>query len=145
MKVSVIVPFKDKVDLTRDCFVSFLEVNRDISSEIFLVDNNSQIKSCEEIKRIANDYNNVQVLSYPYPYNFQKICNFGASESDGEILYFLNNDTEFIPESHGLLARMVEKSTEPQIGAVGSLLLYEDRVTVQHAGVFYQPGGMPII
>jgi len=141
MKVSVIIPFKDKVELTRDCFVSFMEINREISFEVLLVDNNSRNSSREEIKRIAQGYKKVQLLSYPYPYNFQKICNFGVTESDGEILYFLNNDTEFIPQSQGLLARMVEKCTESQIGAVGSLLLYEDGITVQHAGVFYQPGG----
>jgi GT2 family glycosyltransferase len=50
----------------------------------------------------------------------------------GDFLVFLNNDTEIIAPDW--LEHLVYYAEQPDVGAVGALLIYEDR-TVQHAGV----------
>ena len=62
-----------------------------------------------------------------------------AAQSSGELLLFLNNDTEVI--SPEWLEAMVEHAVRPEVGAVGARLLYSDG-TVQHAGVVIGIGGV---
>lgn len=112
--------------------------------EILLVSNNSTADSLESIKKDIRSIKQtkVKLLEYNFPFNYQKIMNWAASQSTGQFILFLNNDTELTPESKGLLERMVRKSSEKDVGITGCLLLYGDRRTIQHAGVFLLPRGM---
>ena len=76
--------------------------------------------------------NGVTVLERNEPFNWAKLNNDGARESDGELLLFLNDDIEIIDEDW--LVELVRQSTRPGIGSAGSLLLYPDG-NIQHAGV----------
>ncbi len=58
--------------------------------------------------------------------------NFAARHASGEVLLFLNNDTEIITPDW--LERLVEHAIRPEVGAVGAKLYYPDG-TIQHAGV----------
>jgi len=61
--------------------------------------------------------------------NNQAVARHGA---EAETLLFLNNDTEAL--APGWLARLRSLAARPEVGAVGTLLLYPDR-RIQHAGV----------
>jgi GT2 family glycosyltransferase len=56
----------------------------------------------------------------------------------GEILVFLNNDTQIITPDW--LEQMSEIAMLPDVATVGPMLLYEDG-TIQHAGVVVGMGG----
>jgi hypothetical protein len=58
--------------------------------------------------------------------------NFCSPHATGEVLLFLNNDTEIITPDW--LERLVEHAIRPEVGAVGAKLYYPDG-TIQHAGV----------
>ena len=73
------------------------------------------------------------------PFNFSNVCNVGAAAARGEVLIFLNDDTEVISEQW--IERLVEHALRPEVGAVGAKLLYEDG-TIQHAGIWSR-GGHP--
>jgi GT2 family glycosyltransferase len=73
------------------------------------------------------------------PFNFSQASNLGAAAADGEILVFLNDDTEV--QSADWLDHLVGYATRRQVGAVGARLLYEDG-TIQHAGIWSR-GGFP--
>ncbi len=64
---------------------------------------------------------------------FAEHCNIGARYVHGDILLFLNDDTE--PEE-GWLEPVVEAFDDPLVGIVGSRLVYPDG-RVQHAGVYF--------
>ena len=71
------------------------------------------------------------------PFNFAMACNLGAVRASGEVLVFLNDDTEIAqPE---WLQRLVMYATRPDIGAVGAKLLYGDG-RIQHAGTWSRHG-----
>lgn len=71
------------------------------------------------------------------PFNFAKACNLGAVRSGGEVLVFLNDDTEIVQPAW--LSRLAMYASRPGIGAVGAKLLYGDR-RIQHAGTWARYG-----
>jgi GT2 family glycosyltransferase len=70
---------------------------------------------------------------------FAEHCNIGAEYVHGDILLFLNDDTE---PAEGWLEPIIEAFDDPSVGIVGSRLIYPDG-RVQHAGVFLaEPNGI---
>jgi GT2 family glycosyltransferase len=68
--------------------------------------------------------------------NFAGGCNAGAAAAHGEVLVFLNNDTEVLA---GSLETIVEQALEPRVSVAGCRLLFPDG-TLQHAGVAFVHG-----
>jgi GT2 family glycosyltransferase len=66
------------------------------------------------------------------PFNFPRLNNAAAQATDGELLLFLNNDTEVLTDTW--LQDMAGFAQRPEIASVGAKLLYPDG-TLQHAGV----------
>jgi len=110
--------------------------------EILLVSNNSSDEELHIIKSFVNQQANVEVLEYNHPFNYQKLNNWAVSKTASSFIMFLNNDAELIPQSRGLLEKMFQKASQPDVGVTGCLLLYGDGSTIQHAGVFLMPRGM---
>jgi hypothetical protein len=77
------------------------------------------------------------LVPYASPFNFSRVVNQGAACATGDHLVFLNDDTEVI--SSDWLECLLEHSQQPQVGAVGALLLFPDG-RVQHAGVVIRDG-----
>ncbi len=130
--VSIIVPTKDKMDVLRCCVDSILQKTEYPNFELIIIDNQSNQQEThdylEEIKR----HQKIKVISYDNPFNYSKINNFAVQHSQGEVLLFLNNDTEVITSSW--LTEIVSQVTRAEIGVVGVKLYYPDD-TIQHAGV----------
>ncbi len=79
----------------------------------------------------------VRTVIDPTPFNFSIACNRGAEAAAGDLLVFLNDDTEII--STDWLPRLVMWAMTPGIGAVGAKLLYSDE-RIQHAGIWARNG-----
>jgi O-antigen biosynthesis protein len=78
----------------------------------------------------------VRIVEWDGSFNFSAQCNLGADVATGELLLFLNDDTELIePDS---IAEMAALADRAGVGLVGAKLLFEDG-TMQHAGHVY-PG-----
>jgi glycosyltransferase involved in cell wall biosynthesis len=94
--ISVIVPFRDKAQMTLETVQS---VARQVTStwiELVLVNNQSREEELalihDGLPEIAGDRLKWKVVDYPHPFNHSRQCNVGARESAGETLVFLNND-----------------------------------------------------
>ena len=138
-KVSIIIPTRDKVEFLQQCIASIQKLSSYQNYEIIIVDNNSlESKSLKYFNKISKEPN-VRVIEYQHPFNFAAINNFAASQADGELLLFLNNDTKVI--SAEWLESMIEHAVRPEVGAVGARLLYPNG-EIQHAGVIIGIGGV---
>ncbi len=138
-RVSIIIPTKDKIDLLAVCLESILQKTRWPDYEILVLDNNStEADSFDYFERIAAQDARVRVIPAPYKFNWSFLNNFGVRHATGDVLVFLNNDTELI--SPDWLERLVETTTLPDVGTVGAQLYYEDG-TLQHVGVVVGMGG----
>ncbi len=139
--ISVIIPFKDRAKMTIDCVDSLLQYGPKVL-EIILVSNNSSGKELAVIRAYASHYPEIiRVLEYNQPFNYQKMNNWAAKQSRAGTVMYLNNDTELVQESRGLIEKMYRKSQQKNVGACGCLLIFGDKKTVQHAGVFLMPEG----
>jgi GT2 family glycosyltransferase len=141
MDVSIIIPFRDKPELLNNCLQTMsrfsIEETR-LQTEFLLVNNGSTQESLAQLT--IPEGLNCRRIDAPIPFNFQTLVNIGASQAQGQFLLLLNNDIVLTQDSKGFLEKLVELAKEPQIGAVGPLLFYEDG-TIQHAGVVVGMGG----
>lgn len=127
-RISILIPTRDRIELLSRC-IETLEAHTDWPSyEILILDNGSAEPEALRYLRETKH----RVLKYDGPFNFAAICNYGARESSGDWLLFLNNDTEF--SDAGWLGAMAEHVQRPEVGAVGAKLLFPSGL-VQHAGV----------
>jgi GT2 family glycosyltransferase len=127
-RVSVIVPTKDAPQHLARCLDSIFSRSTYPSFGVLLVDNGT---TDPEARGIFEQYP-VDVISCDEPFNFSRVNNAGVAHADGELLVFLNNDTEV--QTPEWLEAMVSLSERDGVGAVGPLLVYPNG-TVQHAGV----------
>ncbi len=142
--VSIIIPTRDHVDLLRTCIESIYRTAGTVRVQIIVIDNGSEcdetLKYLSALTSWASDKaeNNVKVIRDDGDFNFSRLMNTGAEHADADILLLLNNDTEAI--APGWLEEMLQHALRPDIGCVGSKLIYDDD-TVQHAGVILGLGG----
>jgi GT2 family glycosyltransferase len=140
LDIVVIIPFKDKAKMTLECLKSLIKFGQPVR-EIVLVSNNSSPSELKIIKKQCALYDNVRVLVYNFPFNFQKINNWAVRYTQSKVIFFLNNDTVLTRDSRSILSTMYQRAIDQDSGAVGCVLVYGDKRTIQHAGVYLVPGG----
>ncbi|HJU15574.1 MAG TPA: glycosyltransferase family 2 protein [Stellaceae bacterium] len=138
-RVAIIIPSRDRSDLLARCLDGILGATDYRNFEVLIVDNQSRETATEALYRRIGADRRVRVLRYAQPFNFSSINNWAADHADGEILLFLNNDTEIIDKDW--LRHLAANAARPEIGAVGAKLLYPDG-RVQHGGVILGMGGV---
>ncbi len=127
-KVSIIIPSKDQAQIIKVCLDSIFEKTSYPNFEVIVVD--SGTTQAEALEVLAS--HPVRVIPLGRPFNFSAACNLGAEKASGEILVFLNNDTEVITANW--LEHLVFHLSAEDVGAAGPLLLFPNG-KVQHAGV----------
>jgi GT2 family glycosyltransferase len=134
--VSMLIPFKDRLDLLRNCLKSLRRSS--YPYQVVLIDNGStNPRTCRYLQRLEARHRGT-VVRYPGPFNFSRLCNLGARQATGDFLVFLNNDVKVLATDW--LERLLELAGNRRIGAVGATLLYPNK-TIQHAGIFPTQAG----
>jgi glycosyltransferase involved in cell wall biosynthesis len=127
-KISIVIPTKDQPQLIATCLGSIFKKSTYPNYEVVVVDTGT---TDPDAIKIIDSYP-VLVNRFSGEFNFSAACNNGAAAASGEILVFLNNDTEVITEDW--MEHIVLHFSSRDVGVVGPLLLYPDG-SVQHAGV----------
>lgn len=138
-KISIIIPNNNHTETLRKCINSILDKSAYKNYEIIIVENNSNKKEIFDYYKEISRLNNVKIATWNNTFNYSAVNNFGVRHSDGEVLLFLNNDTEVINKDW--LERMLEHAQRKEVGAVGAKLYYPN-YTIQHAGVILGIGGV---
>jgi GT2 family glycosyltransferase len=131
-RVSIIVPTRDAADLLRTCIDSILERTRYPGHEILIVDHQSTAPEARRYLDTLAAQPNVSIIPYTGAFNWSAMNNLAVSHAKGEVLCFLNNDTEIL--SPDWLSELVGHAMRPEVGAVGAKLVLRDG-TLQHGGV----------
>ncbi len=135
-RASIIIVTYGQRELTAQCLRSLERSLGDrlgTEWELVLIDNASP-DGTPDLLRTWSDRAVVRLLSENR--NFAGGCNAGAAEARGEVLVFLNNDTEVTP---GALETLADQALEPGVAVAGCRLLFPDG-TLQHAGVAFLHG-----
>jgi glycosyltransferase involved in cell wall biosynthesis/2-polyprenyl-3-methyl-5-hydroxy-6-metoxy-1,4-benzoquinol methylase len=131
--VSIIIPTRDNYAVLRRCLDSVANITAYKHYEIVILDNGSVDPEALGYLKEINAKDNVKVIRHDHPFNFSELNNVGVAQSSGDVLLFLNDDTEVIQGDW--LERLVGFAQLPHVGAVGAKLLYPESKRVQHAGI----------
>jgi GT2 family glycosyltransferase len=135
-KTSIIIPTRDGgVHLTA-CINSIIK-HKKPNIELLIVDNGSKDKQTVSYLQQLVGSGSAKVLPYDGEFSYSKINNFAVEHASGELLCFLNDDTEVITTDW--ITRARTHLSIPAIGIVGARLLYPN-MTVQHFGVYLGVG-----
>ena len=96
------------------------------------------LDECREVVARAGSPAQVRVAPAVGPFNFSASVNIGVAAARGEFVLLLNDDVEVLEPRW--LDRMVSVAQDPQVGAVGAKLLFEDG-TIQHVGIYFNRDG----
>ncbi|GIW82924.1 MAG: hypothetical protein KatS3mg105_4731 [Gemmatales bacterium] len=130
--VSIIIPTKDKPKLIKRCLEGIRRRTSYQNLEIILVDNASSdpevLRYYEQLKLEGA----AKIVLSGDPFNYSAACNAGARAAQGEMLLFLNNDTDvLVPD---WIEELVRWAQLPDVGVVGTKLLYPNG-RIQSAGM----------
>ena len=134
--MAIIIPNRNNSELLKRC-VRFLEFPNNFRPELVVVDNASDEPALDAVYDDLRKRHDARIVQMNQPFNFSCMVNLGVAASKAEVVLLLNNDVEIaVP---GLLEQILTNALRPEIGVVGSQLLYPDG-TVQHAGMILMPG-----
>jgi GT2 family glycosyltransferase len=133
---SIVIPVFNQAFLTRVCLAS-LQLAELEGAEVVVVDNGSTDDTSKLLAGWSGQAEGRRALRSDRNLGFGEGCNWGAAESKGEIIVFLNNDTFVLP---GWLPALLRPFADPTVKVAGSRLLYPSG-RIQHAGVAFNEIG----
>ena len=131
-KISIVIPNKDHTEDLRRCIKSIVEKSTWENYEIIVVENNSETKEIFSYYEELKNNPQIKVVTYDGEFNYSRINNLGVSQSTGDYVLLLNNDTQVITVNW--MEELLMYAQRQDVGAVGGKLYYGDK-TIQHAGV----------
>ncbi len=134
-KTTVVIPTRNRLALLKRCLQSILPATDAIGADILIIDNgSSEPETLEYLATVASE--TIQVLRIPGPFNYARLNNLAVEATDSDFVCLLNNDVEALDDLW--LDEMLGRLVEPDVGAVGALLVWPSGV-VQHGGVVLGP------
>ncbi|CAL4869159.1 hypothetical protein MMA231_03450 (plasmid) [Asticcacaulis sp. MM231] len=129
-RVSCIIPTRDRAGLLANIARGLLDESESVE-DIIVVDNGSiEPETHTLFERLRS--RGVKIVRDDGDFNFSRLCNLGAAHAESPILAFINNDIEVARSDW--LSQMARQALQPDVGAVGTRLLYKDG-SLQHGGV----------
>jgi GT2 family glycosyltransferase len=142
--VSIVVASRDGAGMLRRMLGGLVEHTDYPQLELVVVDNASSDDSIAYLRRAEAPFP-ISILANSHNESFSDACNQGAELASGDLLLFLNNDTE--PFESGWLRELVACHCASRAGAVASTLVcpereheasYEHGYGVQHRGLAFR-------
>lgn len=138
--VTIIIPFKDQVEITRTCVENILAHTDYKNYSVVLIDNWSILEETKSFIEEMNKCENISIITVEEPFNFSRLNNIAVAESVSDFVVFMNNDV-FVKDPRWLHRMIGEAQAFDDVGAVGAKLLYPND-TIQHAGVIVGSAGV---
>jgi GT2 family glycosyltransferase len=140
LDLHILVPFRDRWDLTIQCLNSISQQNQaGLHVQLHLIDNGSQSST---VSSMQDWLKNSQLIAHYHridePFNFSKLCNKALTlpQKNNQYFLFLNNDV--VLEDPKTIQKASQFAFENRdCGAVGITLLFPNR-KIQH--LFAAPG-----
>ena len=134
--VSIVVPVHNRAALTATCLDAALG-GSGAACEVIVVDD----ASTDSTPEVLSGYGDaIEVVRLPSNAGYASACNEGALAAGGDLLVFLNNDTE--PREGWVEALISHAAEHTSAAVVGAKLVYPTGA-VQHAGVVIGQDGYP--
>lgn len=129
--VTVVIPTRHNRAMLERCLPSLARTDYP-EFDVIVVDNGGQSDAREQWYRESFPGLDLRVEWWDRPFNYSAVNNVAARDARGDVLLFLNDDTE-LPDP-GWMRELVGWAVQPDIGIVGAQLVGPDG-TIQHGGV----------
>ena len=129
-KVSLVIATKHNRKMLAPCLRAIAK-SAYRNFEVIVVDNGGHTTENEDWYELFKGELDLQVLWWDEPFNYSAVNNLGAGKASGDVLLFLNDDTEAV--SPDWLNEMLGWVQHPGIGIVGAQLLWKNG-RIQHGG-----------
>jgi GT2 family glycosyltransferase/glycosyltransferase involved in cell wall biosynthesis len=129
--VTVVVPTRHNREMLERCLPSLARTDYP-SFDVRVVDNGGRSTEREAWYDQFRDLLDLDVRWWDEPFNYSRVNNVTARDARGEVLVFLNDDTDMVDP--GWMREMVSWAVSPGIGLVGLKLLDAEGL-IQHGGV----------
>lgn len=141
--IQVIIQTRDAPEMLERCVESLLQkATRPERIDILIVDNRSVLDQTARLLAKWSARGLARVMTHDEPFNWARANNLAAARARTTHLLFLNNDVEM--DSAGWDDVLVRELAQDDVGAVGALLLYPDRL-IQHAGIVFGKGDGAVV
>ncbi|GMQ82900.1 MAG: glycosyltransferase family 2 protein [Rhodothermia bacterium] len=126
MQVSTIIVSYNTFELTRAAINTVRMSSPEIDQEVIIVDNNSPDESGVRLSELyaSDDASQIKIISLESNRGFAAANNVGAKMATGEVLFFLNPDTETQSGAVGEIYRFLMENRH--VGAVGPHVINPD-------------------
>ncbi|WP_241975224.1 MULTISPECIES: glycosyltransferase [unclassified Cryobacterium] len=115
---------------------SLLAKSEHLDLEIVVVyDPDTPASVLESLAELAGD--RLTLVLFNGPFNFSRKCNEGFLSARGDVLLFLNDDTQVITDE--FIGKFIAPLEEADVGMTGAMLYFEDGA-IQHAGHLHHMG-----
>ncbi len=129
--VTVIIPTRHNVAMMQNCLPTLMATDYP-SFDVLVVDNGGRTPESEQWYVDNRGDLDLEVIWWDEEFNYSRVNNVAAQHARGEVLLFLNDDTEAVDPDW--MREMVSWTQQPDIGLVG-LQLVEGQGRIQHGGV----------
>lgn len=136
-QVTVIIPTRHNVEMLRTCLPSLATTDYP-SFDVLIVDNGGRTPAAEQWYAENAQGLDLEVIWWDEEFNYSRVNNVAAARARGEVLLFLNDDTEVVDPDW--MTEMIGWTEQPGIGLVG-LQLLDGEGRIQHGGVVIGVGG----
>lgn len=133
-RVSIIIPVFNQLKYTITAVQSVLLSATTVPFELVIMDDCSS----DETAAFFAHLEPIRCFTQPHNQGFIAACNQGATLARGEFVSFLNNDVYVFPLWLDALVDTFERI--PNVGLVGSQLLYPDGFLQEAGGIIWQNG-----
>jgi len=129
--VTVIIPTRHNREMLSTCLPTLAKTDYP-SFDVVIVDNGGRTDDNEAWYEPHASALDLTVQWWDEPFNYSAVNNAAAAGARGEVLVFLNDDTELLDA--GWMRELVSWVRQPDIGLVGVQLIDPDGL-IQHGGV----------
>lgn len=109
MDLSVIIVSYNVKELLIECLKSVNAASKELKSEVFVVDNNSQDNTAGEIKKKFPD---VKLIANRQNLGFSKANNQAIKKASGKYILILNPDTKLVPDTLLKMISFMDKNRD---------------------------------
>lgn len=130
-KISIIIPNNNNKRQLKKCINSIMKSTYN-NFEIIIVDNSKDKEILKYYKRLKENEKIKIELTDDKTFNYFKLCNLGASKSNGEYLVFINSDIKIA--SKDWLQKILSNCQRNEVGCIGGKVLYKNN-KIKYAGI----------
>ena len=130
--VDILILTKNNQHFLEPLLASIKEKTETKNYRISIVDNGSDDPGTLAFYHEIMNKSEIRIIPYPKAFNYSDAINLGVSQTDSDLLLFMNDD--MLVKTPGWLTELTRWATRPDVGVVGAKLLRANH-TIQHAGI----------